>query len=73
MLFRSEALHFSQRAIAAGSDPAAHIRKAYELALTRLPTEEELATARQFLATSDSGLTGLCRVLFNSNEFVYVD
>ena len=72
-LINEEALHFSQRAIAAGSDPAAHIRKAYELALTRLPTEEELATARQFLATSDSGLTGLCRVLFNSNEFVYVD
>ena len=60
---------------AAGADPASEVRAAYELALTRPPTPEELRDALEFLDTEPggAGLTALCRVLFNLNEFIYVD
>ena len=72
-LVTEEAKHFAHRVVAVGSDPKAQIRRAYELAFTRSPTQAELENALQFVATSESGLAGLCRVLFNSNEFIYVD
>lgn len=52
----------------------AQVRRAFELALSRPPAPEELADAKDFLATeTEDGLLGLCRILFNTNEFVYVD
>jgi hypothetical protein len=55
----------------AGADPAAQVRRAYALALAREPAEDELAAA---VATVQSaGLVQLCRMLFNANEFLYVD
>ena len=40
-----------------------------------IPRPDETAQARRLLeeARSGDGLTALCRVLLNSNEFVYVD
>ncbi len=47
------------------------IGKVYALAFQRVPQAEELAEAKAFVA--GHGLTAFCRVIFNSNEFLYVD
>jgi hypothetical protein len=44
---------------------------AYRLALGRWPTPKEMNLAKEFLAQSP--MSELCRVLFNLNEFVYVE
>ena len=43
----------------------------YDLAFNRRPQQAELVEAKQFAV--GHGLAALCRVLFNSNEFLYVD
>ncbi len=53
----------------AGTDIRAQVCRAYELALNRQPTEDELRDAEQ--ATVAYGLSVLCRALFNSNEFLF--
>ncbi len=55
------------------SEVQAHqqIKRAYALAYGRRPSAEELAWTTAFV--SDYGLAALCRVIFNSNEFLYVD
>jgi len=50
---------------------ATQIRRAYELAFARQPSADEAAFGKQFAA--DHGLAQLCLVLFNANEFLYVD
>jgi hypothetical protein len=55
----------------AGEDLDAQLSRAYALAYGRAPDEDEAALARRFLATQ--GLAAFARVLFNSNEFLYVD
>jgi cytochrome c553 len=55
----------------AGADPAGQIRRAYSLALLREPDEAELAAAVALVKRA--GLPQFCRMLFNANEFVYVD
>jgi hypothetical protein len=74
-LVSQEAVHFAERvAREAGPKPSEQIQRAFQLALARPPTAEELKEARDFLAAADKeGLGGLCRILFNTNEFVYVD
>jgi mono/diheme cytochrome c family protein len=75
-LVNDEAVQFAGCiAESAASDRAAQVREAWQRALTRPPTVEELRDALEFLATEPAGegLPGLCRVLFNLNEFVYVD
>ncbi|HEY2253115.1 MAG TPA: PSD1 and planctomycete cytochrome C domain-containing protein [Planctomycetaceae bacterium] len=79
-LVNEEAAHFARRVTElAGPDPEAQIRVAYELALTRPPNRDEIHVFREFLASDSDGksagqaLVGLCRVLFNLNEFIYVD
>jgi hypothetical protein len=79
-LVNDEAVHFASRVVdLAGPDRSAQVRVAYELALTRQPTTEEIRDALEFLksepegGTASDALAGLCRVLFNLNEFVYVD
>jgi hypothetical protein len=49
----------------------ARIERAYRQALGRPPTTNEHERARTFLR--DSPLSELCRALFNTNEFVYLD
>lgn len=52
-------------------DPQAQIRRAYQLCYARDPDDAELAALGPFVA--QHGAAELCRVLFNSNEFLYVD
>ncbi len=55
----------------AGDDVPSQTRQAFVLAYSREPTGPELDVATRFVASH--GLPALCRVLFNSNEFLYVD
>jgi hypothetical protein len=55
----------------APSSRHAQVERAYLLAYGRRPASEERALAARLAAAH--GLAALCRVLFNSNEFLYVD
>jgi mono/diheme cytochrome c family protein len=55
----------------AGADERRQIERAYELAFARKPEASELTTALGFVHVQ--GLPAFCRVMFNSNEFLYVD
>ncbi|MCS7023590.1 MAG: DUF1553 domain-containing protein [Bryobacteraceae bacterium] len=64
-----QASYFAQRLLAeAGLEGV--IERAYQILFGRQPTAEELARDRRFLENQPLAL--YCRVLFNSNEFVYV-
>jgi hypothetical protein len=54
----------------AGEDPAARIRRAWQLALTREPSADELGDALPVVQAH--GLAVLCRALFYSNEFLFL-
>jgi hypothetical protein len=67
-----QARHFATRVERqAGVDLAAQITRAFQLAFARLPSRQELAAARDLVRTD--GVFSLCRMLLNTNEFVYVD
>ena len=51
--------------------PARQVERAWRLAFGRPPDAEERALARPFVA--EHGLAPLCLVLFNANEFLYID
>lgn len=55
----------------AGNDVEAQVQRAFELAFGRQPSQQEFRITTEFVTTQ--GLFSLCRALFNSNEFVYVD
>jgi cytochrome c553 len=72
----------------AKADPAARVEQAFQLALSRSPSAARIEQATAFLAQREQAyrkdgklqaesarlaLTDLCHVLFNSNEFLYVD
>ena len=64
--------HFAQRiAVEAGHDPGAQVDRAFELALSRKPTESERSKALEFVGTTPTGLVDLSQTLFNLNEFLY--
>ena len=68
-----EAQHFAKRVAAeAGDDPEERIGLAFAIAFGRAPEAEEIAELRPY-ARSEETLVGLCRILYNLNEFVYVD
>ena len=52
-----------------GADWKAQIRRAFELTLNREPREEEMTRFSQF----NGKLDAICRVLMNSNEFLYLE
>ncbi len=54
----------------AGDDVAQQITQAYRIALSRDPSPEEVAECTPLVR--EHGLATLCRVLFNSNEFLFV-
>lgn len=54
-----------------GEAPADQIRGATRLAFGRSPADEEITVGAAFI--NEHGLPAYCRVLFNSNEFLYVD
>jgi hypothetical protein len=64
--------HFARRVEdEAGKDVGQQIARAYWLAYGRPPTAKETALVRAVVEAH--GLAALCRAMFNSNEFVYVD
>lgn len=54
-----------------GHDSSDQATGAYQLAYGRLPNESERDMAAAFIESE--GLSAFCRVIFNSNEFIYVD
>ncbi len=71
-LVTEEAGHFAARLQReAGGDLAGQIVRAFELAFARAPSRAELDRYNEFALSE--GLAAVCRVLFNANEFVYVD
>jgi hypothetical protein len=71
-----EARHFSETLKKAGPGLDEQVRRAFQLALARGPSQPELNQVRAFVdsfASRDEALVGLCRVLLNSTEFIYVD
>ena len=70
-----EAVHFAARVRKlAGENASTQIDFAFQVAYGRHPTPEEVTRLAGFLKTASSDpLVGLCRVLLNSNEFVYID
>ena len=55
----------------AGQDPGRQVDLAYRLALARPARPAEIATMKEFLEKEP--LEQMCRVIFNLNEFAYVD
>ncbi|MDB5390429.1 MAG: Planctomycete cytochrome [Planctomycetaceae bacterium] len=53
------------------ADVPAQVRQAYQFVLQRAPTATEVELGAEFV--KQHGLPGLSRVLFNCNEFLYVD
>ncbi|HYO79807.1 MAG TPA: DUF1553 domain-containing protein [Bryobacteraceae bacterium] len=53
-----------------GSEPALLVSRAYQVLFGRDPKERELGIGLRFLKSQS--MTAYCRVLLNSNEFVYV-
>ncbi len=63
--------YFAERLQILASDPAARIDWAYRLALGRRPTADESAALCKY--ASRHGLANACRLIFNLNEFMFVD
>ena len=60
----------------AGDSVPEQIRLAYRYTLSRSPSAEEASRFGEILAQADNpadAINGFCRVLFNTNEFVYID
>ena len=53
-----------------GDEPDAQIRRVYELCYSRKPTSAEVTACREFVTSY--GFAGLCRVLLNTSEMIYV-
>jgi hypothetical protein len=67
-----QARYFAQRLRKdVGDDSQAQVRRAFDLAFSRSPSDAELALASRFI--EEHGLFTFCRSLLNANEFVYVD
>ncbi len=56
----------------AGSDPAAQVQRAFQLALGRNPSPKEADTALSFMRNNPTGLVDFCQTVFNLNEFAYI-
>ncbi len=63
--------HLAERAAKAGKELPARIRSVYRLALGREPTAKESQTLAEY--AGEHGLANACRIVLNSNEFMFVD
>ena len=66
-----QAEHLAERAAKEASDLRPQVAAAFELATSRPPTPVEAKTLTDY--ASRHGLPNACRVILNSNEFVFVD
>ncbi|MBY0395452.1 MAG: DUF1553 domain-containing protein, partial [Thermoleophilia bacterium] len=64
----SQSSEFARRLARDGGDP---IPRAFALALSRAPAPDERAALSAYAARH--GLAGACRVLLNTNEFLFID
>jgi hypothetical protein len=69
VLFHSQSWAAHLAALAAV--PTEQVRAAFRLALQREPTESECADFSTY--AKERGLAAMCRVLLNSNEFLFID
>jgi len=63
--------HLASRAAKEGRDTASQITAVYRYALGREPTEKESAMLAEY--AKKHGLANVCRVILNSNEFMFVN
>jgi mono/diheme cytochrome c family protein len=70
-LMLTMARHLATRLEKEVPEASARIRRGFALALGRLPTESEQRTLEHY--AREHGLPNACRLLFNLNEFVFVD
>ena len=63
--------HFAERAAAENKNAPEQVRFIFREALSRNPTEQELQKIVAY--TQSHGLANTCRLVFNLNEFVFVD
>ena len=66
-----QAEHLAERLRLASDEPRAQIEQAYLLALSREPSSEESDTLVEY--GEEYGLENVCRLILNSNEFMFVD
>ncbi|MBL8892163.1 MAG: DUF1553 domain-containing protein [Planctomycetaceae bacterium] len=67
---QQQAEMMARRLQESGVDLETQIQLAFDLTYSRVPAPDELDELRRF--TADQGLPALCRVLFNSNEFLFI-
>ncbi len=75
-LVNEEVQYFAGRVLesaGADADAAAQIELAFQIALGRLPADDEIHTMSILMDENDSGLESVCRIVLNSNEFVFID
>ncbi len=70
-LFMMNSPFVAERAAGLAQRAEGDAARAYRLALGREPSDEEAAEARQHI--DRAGFTSFCKVLLESNEFLYVD
>jgi hypothetical protein len=63
--------HMAERVRGISGSPEGQVAAAFRLALQRAPDARENAELTKYLARE--GLTNLCRLLLNTNEFIFVD
>jgi hypothetical protein len=63
--------HLAERLTREAPDVPGQMRRLFKLALLREPSEEELAAFSDYAGRH--GLANACRVVLNSNEFMFVD
>ena len=63
--------HMAERAALRGADPEQRVAAIYRRILGRAPTPKEAQAVSAYVARH--GLANACRMLLNSNEFVFVD
>jgi hypothetical protein len=69
-LVNDESQHLAERIVhEAGAEPRSRIARAFEIVLNRPPKPDELDKFAAF----PGSLAAICRVLLNSNEFLYVE
>jgi hypothetical protein len=67
----AQAEHLAERVSQMHTEPAGQIEAAYRLCLARAPTAGESEALEAYVGRF--GLASACRVLLNSNEFLFVD
>jgi hypothetical protein len=63
--------HLAERAARAGPDLGTRVEAVYQLVLGRKPTKQEAEAVTRYAAKH--GLANACRIILNSNEFMFVN